>query len=307
MKQFLLKVVVLACICLASFLILVPVFKDGYVDAFYTRFTYPAKSLIIGTSRAAQGIQPAVLLDVLGSRYDAPLLNYAFTLSHSPFGPSYLKSIRRKLVPETKNGLFIVAVDPWSLSVSKNPAEKGIVNFPEDDSFVNKLHVVNKAPNVEYLSQHLEKPFYRLLLDNIKPVEKLHKDGWLEIETNMDEKVVRAKMAGKLADYSIKARSEKLSEARLKSLKAILRFLQQHGKVYMVRIPVAPKMFEIEQHYQPGFDVLMKNIAAEFNVPYINYTPFNQQYITTDGNHLYKKSGRRLSKQLAEDILKQTP
>lgn len=305
MKQFLLKAVVLACICLASFLVLVPVFKDGYVDAFYTRFTYPAKSLILGTSRAAQGIQPAVLQEVLGKKYEAPLLNYAFTLSHSPFGPSYLRSIRRKLVPETKNGLFIVAVDPWSLSVSKNPAEKGVVNFPEDDSFVNKLNVVNAAPNFEYLSSHLEKPLYRILLDNLKPVEKLHKDGWLEIETNMDEKVVQAKMAGKLADYNIKAESEKLSDARLKSLKATLRFLQQHGQVYMVRIPVAPKMFEIEQRYQPDFDALMKEIATEFKVPYFNYTPYNQQYITTDGNHLFKESGRRLSGQLAKDILEQ--
>ncbi|RZK50302.1 MAG: hypothetical protein EOO59_16040, partial [Hymenobacter sp.] len=36
--------------------------RRGYVDAFYARFAAPpAGSLVLGTSRAAQGIKPGVL------------------------------------------------------------------------------------------------------------------------------------------------------------------------------------------------------------------------------------------------------
>ena len=100
-------------------LALAPVVLRGGVDAFYGRFASPpAGSLVLGTSRAAQGIQPAVLAARLGGRFDGPLLNYAFTLTHSPYGPAYLASIRRKLRPEVRNGLLILAVDPWSLSLT---------------------------------------------------------------------------------------------------------------------------------------------------------------------------------------------
>ena len=151
-----------------------PVVLGGQVDAFYGRFTGPpAGSLILGTSRAAQGIQPAILTQELGGRFAGPLLNYAFTLTHSPSGPAYLRSIRRKLRPDVRNGLFLVAVDPWSLSLT---GPEGM--YPEDASFIGQLHEVSQNPNLGYLLKYQTKPLYRLPLDYATATERLHPDGW---------------------------------------------------------------------------------------------------------------------------------
>ena len=138
-SKLLLRLLLLAVAGLLGATLLAPVVLKGGVDAFYGRFTSPpAGSLVLGTSRAAQGIRPAVLTARLGGQFEGPVLNYAFTLTHSPYGPAYLRSIQRKLRPETKNGLFIVAVDPWSLSLT---GPEGA--FPEDNSFIGQLHQVS--------------------------------------------------------------------------------------------------------------------------------------------------------------------
>ena len=115
----LLRLLLLAVAGALGATLLLPVVLRGGVDAFYGRFASPAAgSLVLGTSRAAQGIRPAVLAARLAGQFEGPLLNYAFTLTHSPYGPAYLASIRRKLRPGVRHGLFIVAVDPWSLSAA---------------------------------------------------------------------------------------------------------------------------------------------------------------------------------------------
>ena len=106
-SRLLVRLLLLTGAALLGLLALAPVVLKGQVDAFYGRFASPpAGSLVLGTSRAAQGIRPAVLSAQLGSRFEGPLLNYAFTLTHSPYGPAYVRSIQRKLRPEVKNGHY---------------------------------------------------------------------------------------------------------------------------------------------------------------------------------------------------------
>jgi hypothetical protein len=158
--------------------------RRGYVDAFYARFASPpAGSLVLGTSRAAQGIKPGVLAARLSGRYQGPWLNYAFTLAESPYGPGYLSSIRRKLAPGTQHGLFILAVDPWSLSMPKKALLAKPLAYPEANSMVSQLRSVSQNPNFDYLAHYLHKPFYQLLLNanTAHVIERLHPDGWLEI------------------------------------------------------------------------------------------------------------------------------
>jgi hypothetical protein len=38
----------------------------------------------------------------------------------SPYGQVYFKALKRKLDPETKDGIFILTVGPWNLSLNKN-------------------------------------------------------------------------------------------------------------------------------------------------------------------------------------------
>ena len=273
-----------------------PVVLGGQVDAFYGRFTSPlAGSLIVGTSRAAQGIQPAVLAARLSGQFAGPMLNYAFTLTHSPYGPAYLRSIQRKLRPDAKNGLFIVAVDPWSLSLTGSEG-----TFPEDNSFIGQLHQVSQNPNLPYLTHYQTKPLYRLLLDYATATERLHPDGWLEVNIGNDSARVRARTARKLQDYRLSAVSQHLSAGRMQALRQTIEFLKSHGRVVLVRLPIGPSLRALEQTYQPGFDSLMRQTAADLAVAYLDYS--TQPYATTDGNHLERAASTVFSQKLAADL-----
>ena len=288
----------LAGAVLLGALLLGPVVLKGQVDAFYGRFTSPpAGSLIVGTSRTAQGIRPAVLAGRLGGEFEGPLLNYAFTLTHSPYGPAYLASIKRKLRPDVKNGLFIIAVDPWSLSLT---GPEGA--FPEAQSFIGQLRQVSQNPNLPYLTRYQAKPLYRLLLDYATAIEHLHPDGWLEVRIGTDSAQVRARTARKLQDYRLLAASQHLSAGRVLALRQTIAFLKPHGRVVLVRLPVGASLLQLENTYQPGFDQLMRQTAAAFAVPYLDYSA--RPYATTDGNHLQRAASAAFSQQLAQDLVR---
>lgn len=280
--------------------------RRGYVDAFYARFTAPAAgSLVLGTSRAAQGIKPGVLAARLGERYTGPWLSYAFTLAESPYGPGYLGSIRRKLAPGTRHGLFVLAVDPWSLALPKAVLAKQPLVFPEANSMVSQLREVSQNPNLDYLAHYLHKPFYQLLLatKSARIIERLHPDGWLEIALpppSADPALLRRRTAEKLATYRPLAASSRLAAARLLSLWETIGVLKAHGQVVLVRLPTGPAMAALEQQFQPDFDQLMCQLAAQQAVPYLNY--LDQPYPTNDGNHLHRDAAAQFSQRLAGDI-----
>jgi hypothetical protein len=286
----------LAGAVLLGALLLGPIVLKGRVDAFYGRFTSPAAgSLILGTSRAAQGIRPAVLAARLGGQFQGPMLNYAFTLTHSPYGPAYLASIKRKLRPDVKKGLFIIAVDPWSLSLT---GPEGA--FPESQSFIGQLRQVSQNPNLPYLTRYQTKPLYRLLLDYATATEQLHPDGWLEVNIGTASVQVRARTARKLQDYRLLAASQHLSAGRMQALRQTIEFLKLHGRVVLVRLPVGSSLLKLENTYHPGFERLMRQTAAALAVPYLDYSA--QPYATTDGNHLQRAASQQFSEKLATDL-----
>ena len=297
----LLRLLLLAVAGALGAALLLPVVLRGVVDAFYGRFASPAAgSLVLGTSRAAQGIRPAVLAARLGGQFAGPLLNYAFTLTHSPYGPAYLASTRRKLRPEVCNGLFIVAVDPWSLSAAGRANTVGREVFPEEKSFIGQLREVSQRPNLAYLLRYQTKPLYRLPLDVATATERLHPDGWLEVNIGLGSAQVRARTARKLLDYQQLAATQHLAAGRLAALRQTIEFLQPHGRVVLVRLPVGPGLLALEQQYQPGFDGQMRQLAVGLAVPYLDYS--TAPYATTDGNHLQKAASEAFSQQLAADL-----
>lgn len=284
--------------------------RRGYVDAFYARFAAPpAGSLVLGTSRAAQAIKPSVLAARLGGQYQGPWLNYAFTLAESPYGPGYLGSIQRKLAPGTRHGLFVLAVDPWSLSLPSSVLAAKPLVLPEANSMVSQLRNVSQNPNLDYLAHYLHKPFYQLLLDTNpkRVVERLHPDGWLEIALpppTADTALLRRRTAEKLATYRPIAASSRLAAARLLSLWQTIALLKQHGQVVLVRLPTGPAMAALENDYQPGFDQLMSQAAQRQHVAYLSY--LTEPYATNDGNHLTRDAAEQFSQRLAADIARQS-
>jgi hypothetical protein len=287
MKKFLTLTSIFSLLLIVSFY-LVLLKADGYTDPFYLRFTSPRQySLIIGTSRAAQGIQPKILNQIL-SRND--IYNYSFTVGHSPYGPTYLKSIKRKLQTDSKEGIFIVAVDPWSIScLGENPEDS--TKFEELGLALSGTYFVNMKPNIPYLFKYYDKGFWNLF---VKPDSSLflHDDGWFEVSVPMDSVTLEKRIEDKILDYRKNyLPAYKFSTIRYNYTIKTIEYLKKHGTVYLVRLPIHPLMMEIEQELMPDFNDKIQKISNAANVDYLDMTYLNQSFIFTDGNHLFKSSG----------------
>jgi hypothetical protein len=264
---------------------------DGYSDDFYIKFTTPKQSsLILGTSRAAQGIQPNVLHDILSKN----IFNYAFTASSSPYGPTYFNSIKKKLAP-IKNGTFILTVDPWSISsTAKNP--NNIKEFRELKGVLAKTSVVDAKPNFEYLFYSFNHNYASIFKKDSSMF--LHNDGWLEVSVNMEPKNVKRRTKKKINDYLDIVNDYHYSEIRHQYLDKTIDYLKQYGNVYLIRLPIDPEMMVIENKLLPNFDEKISLTKAKCN-GYLDLTPLNSEYTYTDGNHIYKESGKLVSKKIA--------
>lgn len=296
MKVFFLKLIVYAALCGSIFLLIISR-ADGRTDAFYLRFTTsPQNNLILGTSRSAQAIQPEVLRGVLNRSF----LNYSFTIAHSPFGPVYLNSIEKKLNPEVRDGIFIIAVDPWSITDSIQAASD-TSKFGENNLFLATTDEVNVNPNLEYLLENFQGKFYKTVLPPNKNMV-LHTDGWLEVSVDMDSISRDKRLRQKLSDYEKKMIPQRtLSEIRLAYLIKTIQFLKSHGSVYLVRLPVEPEIFGLEQAFMPNFDELMHDAIHQSN-GYWDMSNRNASFQYVDGSHLHKDSGRAVSDSIARWI-----
>jgi hypothetical protein len=295
MKYFILKTIAFLSIVSAIFLYILST-ADGHDDAFYKRFTTPKQdNLILGTSRSAQGLQPSVFQKTLNKEF----LNYSFTLFDSPYGHVYLNSIKKKLNTEVKNGVFIVSVDPWSISSNtKNPNDT--INFYENESFMSNTTFVNMSPNFEYLIENLKGKYYKVLTKDRKVF--LHDDGWLELTVPMDSASGISRFNERIKDYKTnKLLNFHFSSARLNYLKRTIEYLKLHGKVYIVRLPVHPEFFEVDSELIHEFNDVILPIT-QLADGYLDMSKENNLYQYIDGVHPYKESSKLMSIKIAEWI-----
>lgn len=279
-------------------------FRAGFeVDEFYGRFTTPKQhAFILGTSRAAQGLDPDVINQELG-RND--LFNYSFTNEHSPYGPVYLKSIQRKHDAIGHDGIFILTVDPWNVGSDKsNPDDESL--FRENDLMLNGMWDVTSSPNLLYLLKYYEGSYYNILKKKQDPQLHLRESGWLEVIVPMDSASVAKRTTERIRLY----REETLqryafSSARLSWLGKTAEYLKQYGKVYLVRLPVSDEMINIEREQNSSFDIIMKEFSSSMNLPYLDLSADNDSISFTDGNHIARISTPMVSKKVAEFIRNQ--
>ena len=274
---------------------------NGKTDSYYLRFTTPQQqNLILGTSGAAQGLQPQILDTIVFKNTPQHFFNYSFSFFDSPFGPAYLESIKRKLDPATKDGVFIIAVNPWSIAIKKNELDDP-ADYSENKRFIAKTKLVNLNPNIPYLVQSYNEPYINIIRkwkDSSDMV--LHEDGWMEIDVSMDSASVLKHRNNKVKEYlQDYLPVYEFSGERYGSLRELITFLQNHGKVYLVRLPIHPVMFEIEDKVMPDFDDKIISLAAACKVPYLNFKKMDNHYQYVDGNHLYKASGKEVSDSVA--------
>ncbi|MDY0237176.1 MAG: hypothetical protein RBR71_14220 [Gudongella sp.] len=268
---------------------------DGYADAFYLKFTTPKQSnLIIGTSKAAQGIQPRVLNNILHKNF----YNYSFGIYSSPYGSVYLNSIKRKLNEKEDKNIFILTVDPWSIC-SLNESINDSANFSEVKSFLNDITNVCKKPNFKYLFKHFEGNYYRIFSKN-SPFF-LHDDGWLEISLNEEQQSRIRRTNFTINDYRKKLDQFGYSSVRFSSLLETIDYLKKFGKVYLVRLPVHPDLMKIEETLMPNFNSSIKLAIGKSN-GYLDLASYNSILEYTDGVHLNVASSEIISTTIAQWI-----
>lgn len=280
---------------------------DGSADAFYLKFTTSQKrSLIIGSSRAAQGLQPSEINTVL--KVD-DIYNYAFTIVHTPFGKAYYESIKRKLDTVVKDGLFIIELSPWALATQK-VLDDGALKLRETNTFIDKTEWVNTNPNFEYIIESYQEQYIKLITNKYRKGDYqtffVNADGWLEVTIVSDMFSQDYRVNNKLKTYTgyLKKYNKGLSNYRLDYLKKTIQLLQNHGKVLLVRMPIDNRMLELENQLSEGFDSIIIELSEDVNSSYINGTAYNSDYKTTDANHLTIASGKKFSRFIADSIIK---
>ena len=270
-------------------------FADGYSDSYYLKVSSPKQAnLVLGTSKCAQGLQPQALESVL----HLPFYNYAFSIYASPYGNVYLNSIKNKLDTSATNNISILTVDPWSLC-SMTDAPNDSTAFRENKSFLNSVTNVSKRPNFKYLIHYFEGCYYKILLKDSPAL--LHSDGWLQVSINDDSTSVEQRTRFTLKDYESKLATYTFSELRYTYLLKTIDYLRQYGKVYLVQLPVDPRLSDIESTLMPDFDLILRG-AVEKSDGYLDLTRYNEKYTYTDGSHLDANSGREVSLYIAHWI-----
>ena len=293
MNQFIKKILVFF-ILLSVLSVIIVFFLDflGWSDTSYKKLKSTGEvSLILGDSRAAQGIHPDVInKELLGERYALPIFNFAFTARTSPYGEVYYNAIEKKISgTNIDNGLFILAVDPWSLSFNEGETLNNLREMPECLSEVDYY----MKPNFQYIWKYARPiPLFSLM--------HLKDDGWLEIDVSMDSVSLCKRIENKKREYSKDKISR--SEYRIQWLNKTIDYLKSRGHVVMCRIPASPWFYELEDSLWPNFEEDMIIISKDKNIPYFSFKNHHNKYQTIDGNHLYKDDGGVFTKDLCDSI-----
>jgi hypothetical protein len=275
-------------------------FFDGYTDDYYVRVASPRQTgLIVGTSRAAQGLVPAEL-DARALGASAAPYNFAFASSLTRYGRAYFEAIERKLAEPTtgQTGVFLLEVSPLAISVDTTDATE----FPEQQTFMGKLRTFSANPNVEY-------PFYaaRRGYDIIDRMVRrwrgtgrlfLHDDGWLEVKPVADASI-EPNIQQKLVDYAQTFSVSRHSAERSEYLERTIVRLSPRGRVALVGMPIDPRLRALERAYMPDFEGRMRALAERRGATYVDLSDLDARVVTNDGNHLRQDWARAVSRELS--------
>ncbi|MBB6371653.1 hypothetical protein [Chryseobacterium shigense] len=301
MKKFLFKIS-FYIIGIIAVLLFLGTYADGNTDDNYLHFTGPKPSdMIMGDSRGSQAVIPDILDHKLKGR---KFNNFSLNLTESPYGPVYFEAIKKKLNPDTKNGIFILTVDPWCLSTGRDVKEAK--DFTESTSALADMNFYDVAPNYEYLLKHHPESWFHIYRDREavgRSNTYLHKNGWMEVTVNVEPDTLRKREARKVNDYLDFVKYQKISQVRLDAFDDIIQYLKTKGTVYIVRIPGFKGIMEIENRYSPDFSKRLGSIAQKNGVKFFDFSPYHDKYVFIDGNHMYRESGKVFTAQLADSIL----
>ena len=249
--------------------------KNQY-DPYYVKLLNKTdKGLILGDSRALQGINPECLT--------FPTFNFAFTIGHSPYDDSYLKLIIKKVDTLSKfKRHHLISITPWSLLNPENTVQDINPYFSE------KLILPFTNPNWEYIVKFWDLSFVNSL-NLLRSKGYTTNFGWNNQNIDSTElyKEYSRRVREKIQNYKSKYNKQKISleSHRVKNLINIIEFLKKTGRISIIRLPVSKEMLEIENQLFPNFNDLFIKLAKDNNIKFINLTDLNIK--TTDGNHIW--------------------
>ncbi|MBO7572038.1 MAG: hypothetical protein J6T48_07790 [Bacteroidales bacterium] len=294
MKRFLIEILLELMISFIA-LSLIYITCNAYIDPYYNKFiTGEQASMILGTSRANIGIRP----DVINSRLKGVnIYNYAFNGHQSRWGLTYYNSIDNKLDKRSSDGLFILAVDPTSINSVFD--ENGNESFVREKLLKEVTDVSAPIINYQYIFNEINNPIYHIF------TSKVHSDGFLELYAPYDSIGSENNKKTMIATFNNSQAKEKISPHRLEYLNKTIDLLKKHGNVYMVRLPTADYIRELEDSAFPEFDDRMETIAERHGISYINCKGNSDIYkYTIDGNHFVTEDSYSFTNDLCDSIMK---
>jgi hypothetical protein len=254
--------------------------------------------MILGSSRAAQGIVPSRF--ETGRKFG--LFNYSFTNYNSPFGPCYFEAAKKKFSGE-KGGLFILEVNPFTLSNYLRNMEGDEEVFEECSTPPSNMIFVDHDPNFEYIVRNYSGDLRSLVGFKEQDVSHfLHDDGWLEIEMAFDTAYFHENTAKKIKVYEQLIGKMQPSKARWNALAQTVDYFSDYGRVILVRVPISAEMARIERTYYPEFENEIKAFAIERELPFLDYGFLNDSLFYTDGNHLHRNSAKAFTDRFGADL-----
>lgn len=305
MKHFFLKLGLFAVV-ITSIMALVLGKYGGYVDYYYPKVACPAQtSLVIGDSKPMQGIRPSIVNAYFKNdkRFQLPMLNYAFTVFQAAYGETYFKSIRRKVAPDAKNGLFILSVSPFEMSKHPEDDEDKHIFF-EQGMLPHNLWNPNVSPNFEYLIKNYDSFHFKAIF---RRSSQTHPDGWLQEDNVPTDAASLAQLkVEKIGNYNDAVAKFEPSAYRLQSLDSLVNYLSKRGKVVLVRMPQSDAITAIETAYWPAFDAHMKDVSRSRKALYLDFS-VGSRYESYDGVHLNNKAAAVFTKDLCDSISKYLP
>ncbi len=281
--------------------------SQGYVDWYYNKFTQEAGGLIMGLSRADQGIAPYILEKEL-EEFDMgqPIVNFA--TNQSSFGKVYLNAIQKKLKGTSDNGLFILAISPGSFTAPEGMGVENILNF-DKKTVMGKINNFTSAPNYDYITNCYAQPLYNVFYPNTWQYHMPHLSGWNEVKAQTESDTITKSDISHwksltLRKYRQKIKIERISQYRIDSFVDIIQYLKTKGKVFVIRLPADSDIIAMEDDLWGEFDKKFDSISKKHQVLYLNYSKLPNEYKTYDGSHLISKSAKKFSYKLSRDISK---
>ena len=298
--KLILKLLIIAAAVVISFLIFYIAVSPEYIDIFYVRFITPRQSsLILGDSRAAQGLVPSVINQ---SSRQFSFFNYAFTASYSPFCEDYLISIKEKLTHNIEGQMFIISIGPTQFTSYETTTASNTSSYLSSIKSVNG----NGFINISYFMSVNRKPLIYGLFNRVIGTAVNHRDGWLqqrlvyvspgELEERYTSGIIRF-------ENSISARS--WDNLKWNLFCDLIDFLKDSGAiVFLIRMPTSNDVNILENRYFPDFNERFYSYSLENQIIYLDHSGLSNSYNSIDGNHLTEESAIDYSEYLSVELLK---